>query len=447
MTKLALLPLSILMVLGLNGRAAAHNQYKEVTPATPVEDAWSGNHCWADGTRPELGDSHDCLGSGDFFYKFHLAEPSLVTVTVSTVDIPGLGAFAGLDPAFTLYRGLMGLEGHDDASYDPLNPLDDDTFLPIASRVDAAPPKHVYTPHDGFRDTLDYSTTGGLGMDGYPLVPYAGQFDALGDWSMANGFAVIGEPTVPSQCPIDECPDGNPVGDWAKIYYVAHRNEHAGVTTPDTTTEVLADEPLDAGDYTIIVGGGCPQCDTGGFFGGRIEIAVAPSPALSSDLLPGKAFTLRSKVGAENRSALSFSVKDPAVTIGAGNGSGDDPTLVGGTVRIHSINGAFDDVYTLPPGNWALIGKPGQGKGYKYKDKAQAAGPITGVTISAGKVLNLTGKGAGLARTLDPSPGPVRVTLTLGGHRYCLRFGGTTKWKAGASFTAKNALAPETCAP
>ncbi|HXJ34913.1 MAG TPA: hypothetical protein VMS22_12850 [Candidatus Eisenbacteria bacterium] len=446
------------LLLLVGSPALAHNKYKVLTPGTPVDDAWTGNACWADATRNILGDSHHCLGSGDFFYKFHLDGPSLVTISVEGIAIPDAFVDLGLDPAFTLYKGLMSLEGHDDASFDPLNPVDDVNFLPMASRVDAAPPGHVYTPHDGFRDTLNYSTTGGLytedndGGDpfnvGYPINPYAGQFDALGDWSMANAYGIPGQPTIPSACPVDECPDGNPVGDWATIYYVAHRNDHVGVgAVADTTAEVLQDEPLDAGDYTVIVGGGCPGCSAFGGFGGRITLAVTAAPGLSSDLLTGKKITLKTKVGAPTKSKLSLQSKDPAVTLGAGNGSADDPTSVGATVRVFSINGDFDELYDLPAANWALVGKPGEGKGYKYKDKTLAAGPIGSATITAGKLVKITGKGAGLGQSLTVSPAPLRVTLTLGGHRYCLQFGGVTKWKADQQFSAKEASAPVVCAP
>jgi hypothetical protein len=269
----------------------AHCLYKELTPDAPVEDYWPGNRSWADGTRAELADSHRVLGAGSYFYKFHLDGESLVTITVATVTVQRDGQTfpAGLDPAFSVYKGLMPLYGHDDTPYDPLNPVDDVNFLPIASPEDAAPAGHVYAPHDGYRDTLTYSTTGGLyspandggnaELDGTPIQPFVGQFDALGAWSMANEWAVPGHPTLPSGCPATKCPDGNPAGDWAKILYVAHKNDHVGAgTTPDTTTEVLEDEDLAAGDYTVVVGGGCPACLPNGFYAGSISIAIRGVP-------------------------------------------------------------------------------------------------------------------------------------------------------------------------
>jgi len=273
--------------------------------------------------------------------------------------------------------------------------------------------------------------------------PYAGQFDALGDWSMANAYAVPGEPTSPSQCPLSECPDGNPVGDWAVLHYVGHANDHFGSgSSRDTTVEVLSDLALDAGDYTIVAGDGCPACTPGGFVGGKISLTVS-----TSDLLPGKKLLLKTKAGSPAKSTLALAAKDATITLGSGNGSIDDPTSVGATVRVHSGAGGFDDTYTLPPANWALIGKPGQNKGYKYKDKTLTAGPISVAVIKNAKGMTVVGKGAGLGHSLAANPAPVDVTVTIGSHRYCFQFGGAQKWKVGAQLKAVDAGAPAACAP
>ena len=451
-------------MLALQGVGHAHNKYRELSSGVPLVDYWEGNRAWADGTRAVLADSHHVLASGDFFYKFHLDVPSLVTVTVSTVTIPQPPPYTDIpataDPAFTLYGGLMTLMGHDDVSYDPLYPFNDDYTAQAASRTDAAPPGHVYTPHDGYRDTLNYSTTGGnytpatdggdSSLDGFAIHPYEGQFDALGDWSMANAYAVIGTPTIPSQCPIADCPDGNPVGDWTTIYYVTHKNDHMGLGgIPDTTPEVLTSMPLDPGDYTIIVGGGCPDCSDNGFVGGQVQLDVTPT-TLTSDLLTGKTLVLKTKTGAPEKSTFKVQSADPAATLGAGGGSADDPTTAGATLRVHSLNGGFDDTYSLPASGWIAASKKGVVTGYKYKDKALVNGPISAATITLGKGIKVQGKGSALGHTLAVDPTPVTLTLATGTHRYCLRFGGLNKWKANSkagSITVKNAAAPGVCAP
>ena len=147
------------------------------------------------------------------------------------------------------------------------------------------------------------------------------------------------------------------------------------------------------------------------------------------------------------RSGLTLTSKDATITLGAGNGSGDDPTTAGATVRVRSVAGGFDDTYVLPASKWLLVGKAGQNKGYKYKDAALQAGPVSAALVKPGKTLKVTGRGAGLGHALGVDPVPVEVTVTLGGHRYCLEFGGRSTWKADKLFKATNAPAPASCAP
>jgi hypothetical protein len=60
---------------------------------------------WIDGTDADLGDSHQVS-----FFKFHLNQDSLVNITMTGANP------TGLNPAFTLYAGLMGDEAHDDTA-------------------------------------------------------------------------------------------------------------------------------------------------------------------------------------------------------------------------------------------------------------------------------------------------------------------------------------------
>lgn len=191
---------------------------------------------WVAGTNRTLGNSHE-LDGGNFF-TFHVDRFSLVTIRVVPEEISD-----PLDVAFSLYWGKLPTDGHDDTAYDPLNPVDDTTFLPIASPTDKAPfARWTYHPHDGYRDTLRYSTTGGLGPDGYPLHPFIGQFDALGSWSMANADAIPGDPE-------------SAAGNWAKIYYILSLN-----TRGAGEAETMRALPLPPGDYTLAVGGA--NCNT-----------------------------------------------------------------------------------------------------------------------------------------------------------------------------------------
>lgn len=140
---------------------------------------------------------------------------------------------------------------------------------------------------------------------------------------------------------------------------------------------------------------------------------------------------------------------DTSIGLGLGNGSFDDPVEHGGSLRVRTADGCggpCDDTYALAnqPGleSWSYTGKAGDGAGYRYRSK------LTGlkVLVKPGRKLRVFGRGA-FGHELAAAPGPVDVTLALGLHRYCFRFGGSTAFHAGASFRASDAAAPPTCAP
>ncbi|HVN75198.1 MAG TPA: hypothetical protein VMT19_02695 [Thermoanaerobaculaceae bacterium] len=180
----------------------------------------------------------------------------------------------------------------------------------------------------------------------------------------------------------------------------------------------------------------------------------APLPTTTSttllapaDLLPGTTLVLKTTPGDATKSTFSLTARTPTVTLGEGHGSADDPTLHGGSMRVASATAGFDDTYPLPAVGWKLVGKPAAGKGWRYTDRVRANGPITAVVVTRGRVVRVAGKGSGLGHTLGVDPEPVEVTLAIGGHRYCLRFGGAVKWKANKSFGARAASAPGACTP
>ena len=155
------------------------------------------------------------------------------------------------------------------------------------------------------------------------------------------------------------------------------------------------------------------------------------------------------------RKLVAFS-HDAGINLGAGNGSPDDPTLGGASLRVHSKAGcgtagaqACDDTYSLPVGTWKLIGKAGQNKGYTYKDPTLANGPIRSAAVKAGKAhtVLVMGKGSGLGDGVGSDPSPVDVVLKLGAKRYCMSFGGTEKLKVGKKATLQNAPVPGACPP
>jgi glucose/arabinose dehydrogenase len=143
--------------------------------------------------------------------------------------------------------------------------------------------------------------------------------------------------------------------------------------------------------------------------------------------------------------------KDPTTSIGAGNGTADDPVLHGGSLEVTApagCGGACSFAPSLaqspPTTEWKYIGQPGKNRGYKFKG-TDVLGVTTVVRVKPGKLaMKMTGP---LGFDLAVSPDPVTVRLELGGHAYCLEFGGTQKFIPGRNFKAEFASAPATCEP
>ena len=158
------------------------------------------------------------------------------------------------------------------------------------------------------------------------------------------------------------------------------------------------------------------------------------SEALPGTPLAGKKLLLKEQL-------VKMLAKDGAVSLGAGNGSGDDPTLAGGSLRVVAPAAGFDATFDLPVGAWKTIGKAGRNKGYKLKK----ADPVKTVIVKAGKLIKVVAKGAGVAPSLATDPGAVSVEVVYGTQRHCVTFGGTVKLKEGKKRTAKKAPAPAAC--
>jgi hypothetical protein len=165
------------------------------------------------------------------------------------------------------------------------------------------------------------------------------------------------------------------------------------------------------------------------------------APPAACELLDGKKLLLKAKTGSAKRGIGMLSA-DADLTLGAGNGTEDDPVLHGGTLRVVSTAGdAFDDTYELPADRWSYKKEEGQNLGYKFRPTA----PIKSVTVQPGKRLKIVANGTGLGHTLATNPDPVDIVVTLGAHCYCLRFGGDVAFKADKKLLAKDAQAPTVC--
>ena len=129
----------------------------------------------------------------------------------------------------------------------------------------------------------------------------------------------------------------------------------------------------------------------------------------------------------------------------AGGGSAADPTVSGGSLRI--VGAGINETYPLPSGGWKIVGHPEAGKGFAYKDRSLASGPIKLVQVKTGKLVKASGKGAALGFSLAGNPEPVDVVLTIGTRSYCMHFGGEQTFKARKRFVAKDAPTAPSCPP
>jgi len=168
------------------------------------------------------------------------------------------------------------------------------------------------------------------------------------------------------------------------------------------------------------------------------------STTLPRQLLAGNRLTMKDNVNSARR-GLTVDSKDTATGLGGGNGSSDDPTIAGATLRVRTADGcggACDATYQLPASGWRVLG---ENAGYQYSDRTLAVGPVKTVTVRPGKGFKAVAKGAQLTHQLAASPVPVDVVLTLGTLRSCLQFGGTVRFTAGKKLTASKAPAPGGC--
>src|SRR5262245_61457190 len=113
-------------------------------------------------------------------------------------------------------------------------------------------------------------------------------------------------------------------------------------------------------------------------------VAVAQDvQAAAPLLLTMKTLALKDHTVAIRRK-LTLGSKDEALGIGEGNGSADDPTLAGATLRVLTAagcSGPCDATYVLPADGWRLIGKWGEDEGYQYSDRLLLNGPVKKASI------------------------------------------------------------------
>jgi hypothetical protein len=172
---------------------------------------------WGLGTKPVLGDSHKVN-----MFNFRLSQTSEVTITFNLDD----GAVY-YDNAFTLYRGFLPFQGHDDAN-EKLNPkASTPPFAKVQGTLDG-----LAAPMDVQGIASSYRQTAGAGTPG----TYVGQFNALANWGQSNVS-----------------------GNWSNVSYIAAVNKNtassAGYGPIANNFKETLTLTLEPGNYTIAASG------------------------------------------------------------------------------------------------------------------------------------------------------------------------------------------------
>lgn len=205
----------------------------------------TGNYGWADAADGILGDSHRGRA-----FRFHLDNAATISLSVSANPTATGTSLGGLNPAFSIYSGLAGLS--------PYNPPSQTTNAPSAD-------------HDGSLASEAWRTWW-VQQNLNPLAtdssPTDGSWNALGDWKIGG--------------------DGDLPGDFSQLSSFIYKGSAAAIGGANTISGSFL---LDAGDYTIFIGGNDIANKTSGTalsgYGIAATFSVTPVPEPSAFALIG----------------------------------------------------------------------------------------------------------------------------------------------------------------
>jgi hypothetical protein len=220
------------------------------SPVSIGQNRVSSNYAWADGTDADFGDSHILLP-----FRFTLLSTGLVTLQIQGTSFrSGILNFTAMaNPGFSIYRGL----GH-------------------------LPPKG---DHDGSPISSTYMD------DIYGAGNWEGCFNALGDWKIGNDDGTT-YADLSSFTYFGNAADGTSAnyGSGASIIRRANGTTQTNATiNGDGVADgvVSGTFALDAGDYTILVGGATYSGTSTASFGFNATLSVMAIPEPSTYALFG----------------------------------------------------------------------------------------------------------------------------------------------------------------
>jgi hypothetical protein len=215
------------------------------TPVTIGQNRVSSNYAWADGTDADFGDSHKLLP-----FRFTLLSTGLVTLQIqgTSFRLGVLNITAMANPGFSIYKGIAHLP-----------PLAED--------------------HDTSGISSSYMD------ETYGAGNWEGCFNALGNWKMGSDDGSQYS-DLTSFIYAGNAADGTSTnyGTGATVIRRANGNTQINdVIRGDGVADgvVTGTFALDAGDYTILVGGAnYSGTSTASFgFNATLSVAVIPEPS------------------------------------------------------------------------------------------------------------------------------------------------------------------------
>lgn len=260
-----------------------------------------------------------------------------------------------------------------------------------------------------------------------PAVALDGTGNFVVSWQTGSYGPTTPDGNVTSVAARHFTADGAPLGDEFQVNTYTTGDQGSPAVTADATGRFVI--TWNSGGYY-----GPPQDRSGaGVFGQRYRTTAFTAPAG----VRGARLRITDHPTDPTRRRFAVTTDDDAIDLGAGPGSIDDPTIGGAMLRVRSAT--FDHTYRLPAANWRAIRQ-----GWQYDDRRLGAGPIRRARVKAGRLASASGLGAQLAHSLGVSPEPVDVILQTGdgGQRWCMTFGGVTRFVPQRVFAASDAAAP-----